>query len=386
MSVHISSAFDSGNIIVKDATDPSNVRLEIRKDHQSDFYQWFHFRVSGAQGQKVRLIIENAKDAAYPKGWENYQAVVSDDLMHWRRVPTTYDGQTLAIETELNVSALYVAYFAPYSSERHAMLVAGALSHQRSRVDVLGQTLDGRDLDMITLGEPGPEKRKIWVTARQHPGETMAEWWMEGFLERMLDPASAISKDLLDQAVFYVVPNMNPDGSARGHLRTNAAGVNLNREWATPSMEKSPEVFLVLNKMIETGCDLALDVHGDEALPYNFIAGAEGIPGWSDRLAGLQNQFKTAYVESSDKAFQTEVGYPVTPPDKANMSICTNALAARFDCLAMTLEMPFKDDANHPDPAQGWSPMRSKRLGASVLAPFLAVIPTLRQSRPSPVR
>ncbi|MEO1324076.1 MAG: M14-type cytosolic carboxypeptidase [Pseudomonadota bacterium] len=378
MSVHISSAFDSGNIIVKDATDPSNVRLEIRKDHQSDFYQWFHFRVSGAQGQKVRLIIENAKDAAYPKGWENYQAVVSDDLMHWRRVSTTYDGQTLAIETELNVSALYVAYFAPYSSERHAMLVAGALSHQRSRVDVLGQTLDGRDLDMITLGEPGPEKRKIWVTARQHPGETMAEWWMEGFLERMLDPASAISKDLLDQAVFYVVPNMNPDGSARGHLRTNAAGVNLNREWATPSMEKSPEVYLVLNKMIKTGCDLALDVHGDEALPYNFIAGAEGIPGWSDRLAGLQNQFKTAYVESSNKAFQTAIGYPITPPGKANLSICTNALAGRFDCLAMTLEMPFKDDANHPDPAQGWSPMRSKQLGASVLAPFLAVIPTLR--------
>lgn len=378
MSVHISSAFDSGNIIVKDASDPNNVRLEIRKDHQSEFYQWFHFRVSGDQGQKVRLVIDNAKDAAYPKGWENYQAVVSDDLMHWRRVPTSYDGQTLAIETELNVNALYVAYFAPYSSERHAMLVAGALSHERSRVEVLGQTLDGRDLDMITLGEPGPEKRKIWVTARQHPGETMAEWWMEGFLERMLDPASAISKDLLDQAVFYVVPNMNPDGSARGHLRTNAAGINLNREWATPTMEKSPEVYLVLNKMIETGCDLALDVHGDEALPYNFIAGAEGIPGWSDRLADLQNNFKTAYVESSNSAFQTKIGYPITPPGKANMSICTNALAARFDCLAMTLEMPFKDDANHPDPAQGWSPMRSKQLGASVLAPFLAVMPTLR--------
>lgn len=28
----------------------------------------------------------------------------------------------------------------------------------------------------------------------------------------------------------------------RGHLRTNAAGANLNREWAAPSAEESPEV------------------------------------------------------------------------------------------------------------------------------------------------
>ena len=38
------------------------------------------------------------------------------------------------------------------------------------------------------------------------------------------------------------IPNMNPDGSYRGHLRTNASGANLNREWKEPTLEKSPEV------------------------------------------------------------------------------------------------------------------------------------------------
>lgn len=378
MSLSISSTFDSGNIIVKDASDPANVRLAIANDHQSDFYQWFHFRVTGEKGQKLRLIIENAGGAAYPKGWENYKAVVSQDTMEWRRVTTAYDGQHLTIETELPETSIYVAYFAPYSSERHQMLIAGAQNYEHSSVSVLGQTLDGRDLDLITIGEPGPDKHTVWVTARQHPGETMAEWWMEGFLERMLDPISTLSKDLLSRAVFYVVPNMNPDGSARGHLRTNAVGVNLNREWGTPSLEKSPEVYLVLQKMIETGCDLALDVHGDEALPYNFIAGTEGIPSWSDRLASLQDTFKNSYVKSSNGAFQTQYGYPTNAPGKANLTICSNALAERFDCLAMTLEMPFKDDANHPDADFGWSPMRCKQLGASVLSPMLAVMPSLR--------
>lgn len=206
----------------------------------------------------------------------------------------------------------------------------------------------------------------------------MAEWWVEGFLERLLDPISADAKHVLEQAVIHLVPNMNPDGSARGHLRTNAVGVNLNREWQEPTLEKSPEVYLVLNKMIETGCDLALDVHGDEALPYNFIAGTEGIPSWSERLSVLLEGFKASYVKSSNGAFQTRYGYPTNAPGKANLTICSNALAERFDCLAMTLEMPFKDDANHPDTAVGWSPDRAKQLGADALAPLLSVIPTLR--------
>lgn len=63
-----------------------------------------------------------------------------------------------------------------------------------------------------------------------------------GFLERLLDKHSALARLALQKAVFYVVPNMNPDGSWRGHLRTNAVGANLNREWAKPSLERSPEV------------------------------------------------------------------------------------------------------------------------------------------------
>jgi murein tripeptide amidase MpaA len=36
--------------------------------------------------------------------------------------------------------------------------------------------------------------------------------------------------------------------------------------------------------------------------------------------------------------------------------------------------MPFKDNANLPDLTVGWNGERSKRLGASVLQPLLAVL------------
>lgn len=378
MSLSISSAFDGGNIIVKDASDPQNVRLEIARDHQSDFYQWFYFRVTGQAEQNLRLVLENAGGAAYPKGWDNYQAVVSYDLESWRRVPTSYDGTVLTIETETGAGSVYVAYFAPYPMGRHRKLIARAGALAEATVSVLGQTLDGRDMDLITIGAPGDGKRALWITARQHPGETMAEWWMEGFLDRLADTEDPAVASLRQQAVLYLVPNMCPDGGARGHLRTNAAGVNLNREWHDPSLDKSPEVFLVLEKMKETGLDFALDVHGDEALPYNFIAGTEGIPSWSKRCEELQQTFKAAYVTASNGQFQTAHGYPVNAPGKANMTICSNALAERFDALAMTLEMPFKDNADHPDPTYGWSPERASKLGADVVEAMLAVLPTLR--------
>ena len=55
------------------------------------------------------------------------------------------------------------------------------------------------------------------------------------------------------QAQLHLIPNMCPDGSVRGHLRTNAAGINLNRAWAAPTLESSPEVLHTLARMQETG-------------------------------------------------------------------------------------------------------------------------------------
>ena len=379
MELKISTAFDGGNIEVIEASQADNIRLKIRPDAHSHFYQWFYFRVVAAPNTELTLHLENAGEAAYPGGWQNYAAVISYDLKSWTRTPTRFHEGVLTIQAATGPGSVYVAYFAPYTAEQHRSLVALAGQISGAEVLVLGQTLDGRDLDLIKIDRtPDRPKPKLWITARQHPGETMAEWWMEGLIERLARTDDPEVETLLQSATLFLVPNMNPDGSARGHLRTNAAGVNLNREWQAPSLHKSPEVFLVREKMQDEGIDLALDVHGDEALPYNFIAGTEGIASWSDRLADLLETFKQTYVTASDGAFQTAKGYPVNPPGKANLNICSNALAADFDCLAMTLEMPFKDDANHPDAHWGWSPERSKKLGAESVAPMLSVLPKLR--------
>jgi murein tripeptide amidase MpaA len=376
-AVFVSSAFDSGNIEVLDASDANNLRLAIRTDVGGEHLQWFHFRVAGGRGVALTLRIENAGKCSYPGGWPDYRARVSTDRETWTLADTTYEDGVLTIHHTPDADVVWFAYFAPYSHERHQDLLARCQASPLARVDRLGATIDGRDLDRITIGTPAPGRKTAWVIARQHPGESMAEWWMEGFLARMLDPRDSLARRLREAAVFHVVPNMNPDGSFRGHLRCNAVGANLNREWETPTAERSPEVLWVRNAMDESGVDFCLDVHGDEALPYNFIAGSEGIPGFTPRLAGLLEQFKAAYMLACPD-FQTRYGYPVSAPGKANMTMCTSQVAQRFNCLAMTLEMPFKDNADLPDAEVGWSPARCRNLGAAVLHAVDAVMSGLR--------
>jgi murein tripeptide amidase MpaA len=373
MSIKISCQFDAGAIEVVNATSANAIDLNIRKDSHADIIQWFYFRLQGAQGEPCTIRLLNAGQSAYPKGWEDYNAMASYDRINWFRVPTSFDGQVLRIEHTPAMDSVYYAYFEPYSWERHLELLDRAQQSDHVRMLDLGSTIDGRDLNMLVIGEPSPEKKKVWVIARQHPGETMAEWFVEGMLDALLDPAHPFGRQLLKETVFYVVPNMNPDGSVRGNLRTNAAGANLNREWLKPSMERSPEVFLVLKKMHETGVDMCLDVHGDEGLPYVFVAGSESLPNFTPEQAAAQKAFSDAFMVASPD-FQDVHGYGETPYSEETLTMGSPHITHAFGCLSLTLELPFKDNANDPDPQVGWDGARSARLGAAVLQPVLQAV------------
>ncbi len=378
--ISINAAFDGGNIEVARAEDPGDIQLNIRKDSQSDFFQWFSFRLAGGREHDCVIRIMNAGQASYTRGWEGYQAVASSDRITWRRVPTTYENGVLTIRDTPRTDAVHYAYFAPYSMERHADLVARCQASDNVGLIMPGVTAQGRPIEVLRFGEAAGGKPSLWVIARQHPGETMAEWFMEGFLHRLIDPEDGAAAALRRRAVIHAVPNMNPDGSALGNLRVNSVGTNLNREWEAPSLEKSPEVFHIRQLMQDSEIDLCLDVHGDEGLPYNFIAGFEGIAEASKAQLAAMNKFRDTLAWLNPD-FQTAHGYPKAAPGKGMKTTSTGYLAAYHGVVSMTLEMPFKDTANAPNPGVGWSPDRAKALGRSSVEAMLAVAGDLPLSK-----
>lgn len=367
----INHGFDAGAIEVVSLKDPQNIRLRLRPDNAAEFRQWFYFRLNDAAGQHVRMVFENAASAAYPDGWVGYRCVASYDRRNWFRVAgTRYEDGQLIVEHTPERNIIYYAYFEPYSHERHLDLLSNAEMSPFAQVDNLGVTVEGRDLDRVIVGRKMPGRKVVWIIARQHPGETMAEWFIEGLLERLLDSADPVARRIREYAVVYVVPNMNPDGAVRGNLRTNAAGANLNRAWNAPDAESSPEVLQVRQAMETSGCELFLDIHGDESLPYVFLATSEDVPGFTPVALQQQTRFIEGLSAVSPE-FQTKEGYEAGRFGEEMLGLASKWVAHHFGCVALTLEMPFKDNANMPDGQMGWSSARSKRLGAAMLNPIL---------------
>ncbi len=389
--MEIDAGFDGGSIVVLDeeraasaggrspdaAHASGEIDLSLRPDNAADLRQWFCFKSSGDPGERRAFRIVDAGASEYPDGWEDYRACASYDGEDWFRVPTRFEDGALRFRFTPSRRSVTFAAYARYSIARHRRLLGRAARSPHARVDVIGETVQGRPLSMISFGREGPSTLHVWMIARQHPGETMASWCAEGVVERLLDRDDPAISALLEDAVVHVVPWVNIDGGVLGNHRTNAAGRDLNRSWDDPDPIAAPEIFALRQAIRDQGVDLFLDIHGDEALPYVFAAGCEGNPGFTPRIATLEGDF-TARLLAADPSFQRDKGYDPDAPGEADLSCAANFIGERYDCLALTLEMPFKDDANHPDRRRGWSPGRSDTLGRALLDATLLTLPELR--------
>jgi hypothetical protein len=71
--------------------------------------------------------------------------------------------------------------------ERHHDLVQRIAACPGVALVELGRSLEGQPMDCLRMGT-GP--KQVWLYARQHPGESMAEWWMEGALDWLTSRAT----------------------------------------------------------------------------------------------------------------------------------------------------------------------------------------------------
>lgn len=362
----IDAGFDGGNIEVVSISDQAEILLNIRKDTNSDHAQWFYFRLLGGKNQHCNFVILNANKASYPEAWPDGSVVASYDGTDWFRIATKFDGTQLTFAHDCSSDTLFVALSPPYPLQRHHDLICRALTSEHCNLAASIPSVENRGVEVLQIGSRDSAAPKVWIIARQHPGEPMAEWFMEGLIDKLTDPLDRTAVYLRFKCTFYLVPNMNPDGSIAGNLRTNAAGVDLNRAWAEPSLRTSPEVAGVLSLMNASSVDMFLDIHGDEEFRFVFAAGCERTPSFSSQSAQSDLNFRNAF-HAANSDFSVKNGYPPDAPNAADLSIACNQVGERFGCLSLTIEMPFKDNAERPDPRRGWGTDHSIELGRSVL-------------------
>lgn len=120
---------------------------------------------------------------------------------------------------------------------------------------------------------------KVYVvlTARVHPGECPSSHMMHGCIDFLLHNSDPRAACLRQKCVFFIVPMINPDGVVRGHSRTDARGVDLNRMYRDPSFAQHPSPYcirLLLNQLAaEKKLGLYIDMHAHANKKGTFFYG-----------------------------------------------------------------------------------------------------------------
>lgn len=371
--MEITADFYAGNIEFVANSAGGDVVLRIRTEPVPRFFQWFYFRVDGGPDQPIELVIDNAGEALVPTGWPDYQAFASTDDRNWIRVPTSYRDGRLRIMHAGQPGPIWYAYFPPYPIERRDALLRLCHEDGRAQVSTLCQTGGQDDVTLIELGSAAQDSPRIWVVGRQHCGEVQASWWMEGFIRALLARDDPRMTAFLDRVHLSIVPNMNPSGSRLGYHRSNECGVNLNASWAAPSPQDAAPVHHVLERMRRTGVDFCLDVHGDEELPYAFVANVDRVHPVPPEIEAVRERFQQQ-LGALDAAFRPNAGRTRAHTLAAPLGFCGPQIISRFKAPALTLEMPFKTIPQPDGSRREFGVDGSIRLGRACLTALQQVL------------
>ena len=151
----------------------------------------------------------------------------------------------------------------------------------------------GNNCDLLTItsfacdSQALKARKGVVVTARVHPGESNSSYMMKGVIDYLTGP-SLDAKILRDNFVFKIVPMLNPDGVIVGNYRCSLAGVDLNRNWDTPSRKLNPTIYYTKNMirrfMEDREVILFTDLHGHSRKMNVFMYGCENRKKASMRL------------------------------------------------------------------------------------------------------
>lgn len=361
----VSTGFESGRIEVLEVDD-RRARLAVPPDVAAPrFRQWFAFDVEADIGQSAQIVIDNAAECTWGDALGGDYRVYVSDAGAWRRASSRVDKGKLVVQHTFERPRLRIAYYPPFPSSRITAL-RKLIRSAGGAVTTLGVTPAGLPMERLSIGTG---EANVWVVAQQHPGESMAGWFVEGLVTALCRGGEAATR-LRERATISIVPRMNPDGVAVGNHRTTPLGIDLNRVWS--SADAPIEVASVRAAMQKTGVQFALDVHGDERLPWVFAQAADRYDGRPKAIDRAITAFEATMVKASPD-YQTQHKYPHGPGGKPNVAFCSNWIQATFQCAALTLEMPFSDHRGRPDP-RGFFPARARRLGGRAIHGILAAV------------
>ncbi len=297
---------------------------------------WYYFRIDSAGTKELTLdIVDLPGEYNYLPNQgaiNNYTPpVISYDRRTWKHIDTfTYDPAEpkLTLRVMPKQAQLWIAHVPPYTAQNLDRLRADASRHPDFREQVIGKTLGGRDLVLWTVATQPVAKDKptVWLMFRQHSWETGSSWAGEGAIRALLR-GDVEARRRRQSIIWRIFPLCDPDGVARGGVRFNANGYDLNRNWDITDPSKMPEIAAqrdAVRAWIRGGHTIALyfSLHNTETGEY-----LEGPP-----QSGGEGKFKSL-AEHFFKILSTETTFAPTTPLRYADTTTTAGMTGRMNVV-----------------------------------------------------
>lgn len=180
------------------------------------------------------------------------------------------------------------------------------------------------------------KRRAVVIIARQHAGEVVASYMVEGLIRFLAGP-SRKARALREYFIFHIVPMVNVDGVIYGNARCTLAGVDPNRIWVDPNPIMHPVVYALkeyIRKIQDiTTVSLFLDFHGHSQKCGTFFYGCGSID--------MRNAIfpKIVSLSTIDVKFD-ECRWRI--PGRGNMKTARHVVYKQFDIqFSYTIEASF---------------------------------------------
>jgi len=355
-SVELSSDFPTGAGIQLRSPEPGVVTFLAPWD-ESPCPMWFHFRIRGARGWRVRFVLKNARNCL---GSEKHYAelrvrpVITEDpptvpprRRRWRRIPKSalsYDETSgaFSFEAKINSNEAYVAHCYPHSLNELRWFLKEFGRCPFLKAGTAGKTERGRSMPLLRISEGSARgKMRIYLMARHHSGETPGSWALEGTLRWLLS-RDRRAAELRRRFVFCVVPFVDLDGCEEGLYGKERAPVDFNRAY----MEDSPrvEVQHILREIFRRRRNnlILLDYHAPSAGDPNHIF-IKSEPFCSARYSKIAREFGEILSELSPRGARLlpkQISMPTYMRDEAEVT-STGAAYLAHGMLAATMEVSY---------------------------------------------
>ncbi|MEO8369042.1 MAG: M14-type cytosolic carboxypeptidase [Candidatus Solibacter sp.] len=271
--------FEGGSLDRIEQPAPHRFRIFVHgqtdQDGRNRQASWYYFRVDGAPRTTLTL------DMVGLPGEYNYQPnrgaitrdtppVISYDGKTWSHVTDfEYDNAEphLRLRIRSQQSRFWIAHTPPYTLVDLDRLRRLVRANSAAREQIIGKSVEGRDLLLWTLGTP-TAKRNVWLMFRQHAWESGSSWVGDAAVRALL-----ADQQLRDRVQWHILPVADPDGVAQGGVRFNRHGFDLNRNWDVTDPVRMPEIAAQRKAILDWraaghSIDFFLSLHNTETNEY----------------------------------------------------------------------------------------------------------------------